>query len=278
MESAFQSARPARDQSRTRRRSTRAGMVAAIILAAAASSAVRAAEAVSSASVTDDEVNYSVGYAFGAYLAGLKLRGTEVDLEAVLKGTLDALSGAEPMVGEAERRQALDALQATVAAAEPPPDSAPQEALVLARTRGHMDDFAVLNAKRPGVIVLPSGVQYEVLGTGTGKQPDSDDTVTISYEGTLTNGIVFDTTYEDGEPLRVRIDALAVPGLREALLRMRQGDKWRVVVPPAMGFGKTGNNQLRKRDLIYEIELVSVMESGQDAPPDGGPVPADTAD
>ena len=134
-----------------------------------------------------------------------------------------------------------------------------------ARTGGFVDDFARLNAERLGVVTLPSGVQYEVLKQGAGRTPGPNDQVTVSYEGTLTNGIVFDTTRKDGEPARLRIAEIVVPGLREALLHMKEGDKWRVVIPPSMGFGRVGNNMLRKRDLIYEIELIAVEPAAQGA-------------
>jgi len=210
-----------------------------------------------------ETINYSIGYEFGGYLAGLERGGAGIELQAVLKGMLDALSGAEPLVSEARRRAELDRLKA--ASREPPQPS------MEARARGFVDDFAVLNARREGVVTLPSGVQYEVLKEGDGRKPGPSDTVAVQYEGKLTTGVVFDTTYEDGEPLRLAIEGIVVPGLREALLLMREGDQWRVVIPPRMGFGASGNNMLRKRDLIYEVELVSVgsaageSETGQSA-------------
>jgi FKBP-type peptidyl-prolyl cis-trans isomerase len=163
---------------------------------------------------------------------------------------LDALSGAEPAIDATAVLAALQAIERGVAE-----DDSPQ---IPARSRGFKDDFAALNAKREGVVTLPSGVQYEVLKAGSGTQPGTGDAVLISYQASLTNGTVFDTTYEDGEPLRMELDEIVVPGLKEALVMMSEGAKWRVVIPPSMGFGRSGNNQLRRRDLIYEIELVSI--------------------
>jgi len=211
------------------------------------------------------KTGYSAGYEFGERLAGLKAQGSAVELEAVIRGILDALSGAEPLLDEEQRRAALD---------QPPPPAAQQPASDVgtdiarlpARTRGFNDDFARLNAAREGVVVLPSGVQYEVLTAGSGKQPHAGDTVVVHYVGTLTNGVVFDSTRKDGEPARLALDTIVVPGLREALLLMSEGAKWRVVVPPAMGFGRAGNNMLRRRDLIYEIELLAVESPATDAP------------
>ena len=222
-----------------------------------------AEDATTAALSSRERINYSIGYELGGYLAGVQGGEPGIDLESVLKGMLDALSGGEPLVGAAERGAALEQLHAATPTAGHPQESGPPP--IPARERGFMDDFAALNARREGVTSLPSGVQYEVLTAGSGAQPTPGDTVAIQYEGKLTTGVVFDTTYDDGEPLRLAIDAIAVPGLREALLLMHAGDKWRVVIPPSMGFGRIGNNQLRKRDLIYELELVAVESAGEDS-------------
>ena len=216
-----------------------------------------AEDATASVLSSSERINYSIGYELGGYLAGVQGGEPGIDLQSVLKGMLDALSGGEPLVGAAERRATLDRLRAAGATEEEEsPRSGPPP--IPARERGFMDDYAALNARREGVVSLPSGVQYEVLKAGSGPQPAPGDTIAIQYEGKLATGVVFDTTYDDGEPLRLAVDSIVVPGLREALLLMHQGDKWRIVIPPSMGFGRIGNNQLRKRDLIYELELVSV--------------------
>lgn len=224
-----------------------------------------AAEDTATAALGESErTHYSIGYEVGGYLASLEESSeTGIDLKGVLKGMLDALSGSEPLVSAAERRATLERLRAAMAEAgdQPGPGARPLEA----RERGFMDDYAALNARREGVVSLPSGVQYEVLKAGSGAQPAPGDRVAIQYEGKLATGVVFDTTYDDAEPLRLAIDSIAVPGLREALLLMHEGDKWRVVIPPRMGFGRIGNNQLRKRDLIYELELVSVESAGEES-------------
>jgi FKBP-type peptidyl-prolyl cis-trans isomerase FklB len=205
-----------------------------------------------------DRINYSVGFEFGRYLHGLKRQGTAVDLEAVVKGVLDALSGAQPQISEEDMRRQLDELKSAMSAAGDDEGHVSDRTTARARTHGFVDDFAALNTKREGVTTLPNGLQYEVLHAGTGKTPLANDRVAIQYEGKLSTGVVFDTTDREGEPMRLRVDEIVVPGLREALLRMKEGDRWRVVVPPSLGFGRSGNNMLRKRDLIYEIELVSV--------------------
>ena len=127
-----------------------------------------------------------------------------------------------------------------------------------ARQGAYKDDFAALNARRQTVVTLPSGVQYEILTAGAGDTPRPGDAVLISYTGSLSDGRVFDSTNNAGGPLSVDLDEIAVPGLREALLLMSEGSHWRVVVPPSEGFARSGNNRLRRRDLIYDIELVAI--------------------
>ena len=127
-----------------------------------------------------------------------------------------------------------------------------------ARQGAYKDDFAALNARRDTVVTLPSGVQYEVLATGNGATPQPDDTVMLYYTGSLSDGRVFDSTQNTDGPLSIELASIAVPGLREALLLMPEGSHWRVVVPPSEGFARSGNNRLRRRDLIYDIELVSI--------------------
>ena len=201
---------------------------------------------------------YDAGYEFGAKLAQLQQQQPGIELDDAFKGMLDALSKTSPKMSSAEMCAGLQAAESKITGAEQPQ--------IPARTRGFKDDFAALNAQREGVVVLPSGVQYEVLNAGNGKQPADGDAVLVSYQASLTNGAVFDTTYEDGKPLHMPLDEIVVPGLKEALLLMNEGAKWRVVIPPSMGFGRSGNNQFRRKDLIYEIELVSIEKAQEPKP------------
>ena len=129
------------------------------------------------------------------------------------------------------------------------------------RERGFKDDFASLNAEREGVRTLPSGVQYEIIQSGEGRQPTATDTVLVRYEMLTADGYIIDTTEDDKEPASIPLDDMVVPGLRDALLQMREGDHWLVVIPPGQGFVKTLNNRLRRRDLVVDIRLLSIAPS-----------------
>ena len=213
------------------------------------------------------KAGYSAGYEFGDRLTKLRAQGREVELEAVFRGVIDALSGAEPLMSESQRRATLDAL-GTAATRQATGSAAIAGANRVARTRGFYDDFLQLNAEREGVVVLPSGVQYEVLTAGSGQQPHAGDTVVVNYVATLTDGSQFDST--DGEAVHLALDEIVVPGLQEALLLMSEGAKWRVVIPPTMGFARAGNNMLRRRNLVYEIELLTVEAPEREAQTETG--------
>ena len=89
------------------------------------------------------------------------------------------------------------------------------------------------NAKREGVTVLPSGLQYEVLVAGEGAKPSADDQVRTHYHGTLIDGTVFDSSYERGQPAEFPVGGV-IPGWVEALQLMGTGSKWRLRPPPAL--------------------------------------------
>lgn len=192
------------------------------------------------AAPTSDSDDYAAGRALGTQLRQLQQQGQQINVEDVLRGLLDGLH---------------DDTAAGTGGNPPPTAVAPQPP---ARERGFKDDYARLNAQRPGVKVLASGVQYEILEAGNGPRPGAGDTVIVNYQGSLSNGVVFDDASDSSQPAHLKLDSIAVPGLKEALLLMPTGAKWRVVVPPSMGFKNSGNNQLRRRDLIYEIHLREV--------------------
>jgi FKBP-type peptidyl-prolyl cis-trans isomerase FklB len=185
---------------------------------------------------------YAGGYRLGVTLAENREQDGRVDLEAVLKGLLDALADARTGDGPAAAGGAAPA----------------------ARAGAYVDDYAALNAQRPGVVVLPSGLQYEVLASGDGERPGPRDVVTVDYRGYLPTGVTFDSTDAESGPARLQVDQIVIRGLKEALLLMRVGDRWRVTIPASLGFTRKG--MLRKRDLIYEIELLAVEAAPHGAP------------
>ena len=117
------------------------------------------------------------------------------------------------------------------------------------------------NGKKPGVVTLPSGVQYKVNRSGPkdGPTPKPEDDIKVHYEGTLTDGTVFDSSYQQGSPLVARLDRL-VPGWIEALQLMRPGDEWMVYLPPEKGYGPEGAGPIPPYSvLVFKIEMLGVL-------------------
>jgi FKBP-type peptidyl-prolyl cis-trans isomerase len=125
------------------------------------------------------------------------------------------------------------------------------------------DAFLAANAKKSGVVAVP-GIQYEVLKKGNGAQPDRHDCVTVDYKGSLIDGKVFDET-KPGKPA-VFPAGMLIPGWVEALQMMHVGDKWRLVIPPGLAYGKTGaGNGLipPNQTLVFELDLLKVSPTTQ---------------
>lgn len=119
--------------------------------------------------------------------------------------------------------------------------------------------FQAKNAQREGVVTLPSGLQYEVLVEGDGASPGATDRVVTHYHGTLIDGTVFDSSVERGEPASFAVDEV-IAGWTEALQLMQVGDKWRLVIPPDLAYGKAGVGVRIGPDatLVFEVELLEV--------------------
>ena len=103
-----------------------------------------------------------------------------------------------------------------------------------------------------------SGLQYEVLVEGAGATPGPTDTVSAHYHGTFEDGRVFDSSVERGGPIDLPVNGV-IAGWQEALQMMKEGDKWRLVVPPELGYGAAGVGSIPgNTTLIFEVELIKV--------------------
>lgn len=120
-------------------------------------------------------------------------------------------------------------------------------------------DFLATNAKKPGVVSLPSGLQYQVITEGTGPKPSATSKVTCHYHGTLIDGTVFDSSVQRGQPATFPLN-MVIKGWTEGLQLMPQGSKWRFFIPPQLGYGdrqvsaQIGPNST----LIFEVELLGI--------------------
>lgn len=119
--------------------------------------------------------------------------------------------------------------------------------------------FLEENGKRVEVNVTPSGLQYEVLEEGTGKQPSASDNVTVHYTGKLIDGTVFDSSVDRGAPATFGVTQV-IPGWVEALQMMKEGAKWRLFIPSNLAYGPNGAGNIigPNSTLIFDVELIKV--------------------
>ena len=198
-----------------------------------------AAEAAAPQSENDKAI-YSLGYDLGTELKGHAL---ELNQELLLRGVKDAIEGNKPLVKTTSRNKALAQIRAE-------------------RVQHNLEQsqaFLAENAKKEGVVTLDSGLQYKVIQAGEGKSPQSTDSVSVNYRATLTDGTELDSSYERGKPSTYQVQKV-IRGWREALLMMKEGDKWELYIPPQLGYGKRGlRNRIPPNSaLIYEVELLAV--------------------
>jgi FKBP-type peptidyl-prolyl cis-trans isomerase FklB len=120
--------------------------------------------------------------------------------------------------------------------------------------------FLAENAKKEGVVTLPSGLQYKVIEAGSGKTPKASDTVTVNYRGTLIDGKEFDSSYKRGEPATFPVSGV-IAGWTEALQLMKEGAKWQLVIPPGLAYGEKGAGPVigPNSTLVFEVELIKVQ-------------------
>ena len=120
-------------------------------------------------------------------------------------------------------------------------------------------DFLEANKTKPGITALPSGLQYEVISTGTGGKPLASNKVTCHYHGTLIDGTVFDSSVQRGQPASFPLN-MVIKGWTEGLQLMPTGSKWRFFIPPHLGYGdKQVSAQIGPNStLVFEVELIAV--------------------
>jgi len=210
--------------------------------------------------VADDKVTLKtekekLSYSLGANLGqNVKSNNLDIDAEIFSKAIKDALTGSKPLLSEEEMKTALQDFQQKMRQKQM---AAMQE--LGAKNKKEGEAFLAANKKKPGVVTLPSGVQYKVMKAGTGKKPTVNDTVVAHYTGTLINGKEFDSSVRRGEPATFPLGGV-VKGWQEVLPLMPTGSKWQVFIPANLGYGETGAGQAigPNETLVFEIELISI--------------------
>ncbi len=201
---------------------------------------------------TDKEkISYSIGMDIGG---NLKRGSVEVDPDMLAKGLKDSYGGGKTVLTEDQARQAIADFQKTLKAKK-----AETMQQLSEKNKADGEKFLAENAKKEGVKVLPSGLQYKEVTPGTGKSPKTTDTVTTHYKGTLIDGTEFDSSYKRGQPATFAVSGV-IPGWTEALQLMKEGAKWQLLVPSNLAYGERGAGREigPNATLIFEVELISV--------------------
>lgn len=200
------------------------------------------------AAMTDKE---KLSYTIGVQLAQTVLRqNLDLDDKALMQGIQDALAEKGLKLTHDQMR---DVLMKYHEAEVKKHKQAAEENL----KKG--EAFMAENKKKEGVVELPGGLQYKILTKGKGKKPTLDDSITVNYEGKLLDGTVFDSSYQRGEPVTLKLNQV-IEGWRQALPLMSVGSKWMLFVPPKLAYGdnspspKIGPNST----LIFTVELMSI--------------------
>lgn len=200
-----------------------------------------------------DNMNYALGVNL---INNIRQQGLEIDLDVVIRGMKDAAANGELLLPPEELRKATFQYQTLIRQKQG--IKAMSAAADSNKKAGEL--FLVENAKKPGVVTLPDGVQYKIIVQGNGRMPDDGDTVEYNYRGTLVNGKEFGSTHRSGKPLVAKVRDAAVMGLFEALKLMPPGSRWEVVIPAHLAYGEKGNGKDigPGQVLIYEVELISI--------------------
>lgn len=198
----------------------------------------------------DDKISYSVGYQVGG---DFQRQGVDLNAEVMVRGVMDAASGADPALSPEEMNGVLVQLKQKIVYAQ---QEARERVSRESAQAGKL--FMAENAKKAGVKVTESGLQYEVLQAGEGPKPGATDKVSVHYRGTLINGTEFDSSYSRGQPASFPLDRV-IKGWTEGLQLMSPGAKYRFVIPPELGYGPRGTGTIPPNStLVFEVELLSV--------------------
>jgi FKBP-type peptidyl-prolyl cis-trans isomerase FklB len=204
----------------------------------------------SKAQLTTDKEKFS--YAVGLSVAkSLEQDGLTVEMDAFIMAIKDVLTGKEPKLSLDEMNTAIQAFQQK------------QQAQRQTAGAGNVkigQAFLDANKSKPGVVTLPSGVQYKIIKVGSGKKPTLQNMVTVHYKGTLISGEEFDSSHKDNKPVSFRLNGL-IQGWQVAIPLMPAGSTWRLFIPGEMAYGLRGSPPKIGPDetLIFDIELISVQ-------------------
>ena len=194
-----------------------------------------------------DKFSYAIGLGIGQNLLSMGAKGISVDDFA--RAISDVLNGNPTEITHTEAREIVNKYFEEI------------EARINAENIEKGKKFLEENKQRPGVVTLPSGLQYEVIKEGNvSHYAKIDDQVQCHYEGTLVDGTLFDSSIKRGQPATFGVNQV-IPGWVEALQLMPEGAKWKLYIPSELGYGAHGAGEMipPHSTLIFEVELLKIL-------------------
>lgn len=193
-----------------------------------------------------EKISYALGLGIGQQLKSMNIENFDIkefarSIEDVMTGRDTDMTAREAQVMLSEFFQKKEKEQAEEN---------------IAKGKAYLEE----NGKREGVITTKSGLQYEVLTEGTGKSPKATDKVRCHYEGRLTDGSVFDSSYQRGEPADFGLNQV-IAGWTEGVQLMKEGAKYRFHIPYLLGYGERGAGASIPpyATLVFDVELIKVL-------------------
>lgn len=193
-----------------------------------------------------DKFSYAIGLGIGQNLLSMGAQG--INVEDFAQAIADVLNRKETAISHNEAREIVNKYFQEM--------EAKMNEESIAKGKAFLEE----NAKREGVVTLPSGLQYEVITEGNGKKPSATDRVKCHYEGTLTDGTLFDSSVKRGTPAVFGVNQV-IKGWVEALQLMSEGAKWKLYIPYDLGYGAQGAGEMIPpySTLVFEVELIEVL-------------------
>jgi len=199
-----------------------------------------------------DKTSYALGLGIGRQL--LQMGATQLCVDDFAQAIKDILGGSKPALSDSEAQEIVNRF---FAQQEQKQRAAAAEKHKTTKQQG--EQWLAENAKKDGVITLPSGLQYQIIKPGNGRKPTKSDTVRCHYEGMLIDGTLFDSSIQRGEPAEFPLNGV-IAGWTEGLQLMQEGAKYRFFIPYNLGYGEHGAGQSIPpfAALVFDVELIKV--------------------
>jgi FKBP-type peptidyl-prolyl cis-trans isomerase FklB len=232
-----------------------------------------------------EKISYAVGMYAASIKSRLKSQDIDFDVDTLIKGFSDSVGAGPTLITEDQKKEILGDLDKAIRSKmeQKRKQQAEENRLLGEKNKTEGPAFLAKNKSQPGVVTLPSGLQYKVITDGTGPIPTTNDEVSVNYRGTLIDGTEFDNSAKRGRPFTTKVQGGIIKGWTEALQLMKTGSKWQIFIPSELAYGPNppGPTIPPNAVLIFEMELVSTHPAPAPAPmaahnaPPGAPLTSD---